>query len=335
MAELILSVGIVAFNEEACLPELLSDLSAQDYPKKSTEILLIDSLSSDQTPQIFQKFQAEYGALYHDVKVLDNPGKIQAAGWNVAIKNFTGDALIRVDAHAKLTKDFIFQNARCLLSGEMMCGGKRPNIIKNPTAPKRLVLMADNSMFGGSFMSYHSSDTKHYTDSVFHGCYRREVIERVGLFNEKLGRTEDNDYNYRVRAAGYKIAYDPNIVSYQYSRGSLSASLRQKFGNGYWIGRTTAISPKCISLFHYVPFLFLLALIFTVFLGLFGIWWPFLLLAVAYGAADFLLSVLSVLSEKPFSPLFVALPVLFLLLHVSYGVGTLCGFFSLLKRQKW
>lgn len=334
MADLILSIGIVGFNEEDFLPDLFSDILMQDYPKQSTEVLLINSLSTDRTPELYKQFKNEYGSLYHDVKILENPDKIQAAGWNVAIGNFTGDALVRVDAHAKLTENFLSANARCLLNGEMMCGGKRPNIIKDPTASKRLVLLADNSMFGGSFMSYHSSDSFHYTDSVFHGCYRREVINKVGLFNEQLGRTEDNDYNYRVRAAGYKIAYDPKILSYQYSRGSLLASLKQKFGNGYWIGRTTAISPKCISPFHYVPFAFLIAILFTVALGFFGIIWPLSLLAICYGTADILLSVLSIISEKSFVPIFLLLPVIFLMLHLSYGVGTLWGFISLLRRKK-
>lgn len=327
-----ISVGIVAFNEEDYLPSLLSELKAQDYPKEHTEIILIDSLSTDKTLELFKEFKEENKDDYRNIIVVSNPKRIQAAGWNIAIKEFTLDALIRVDAHAKLPSDFIRRNAECLNSGENVCGGMRPNIARNNSKREKLILLTDNSIFGGSFAKYHSSEEKCYVDSVFHGCYRREVLEKVKGFNEELGRTEDNDFHQRIVGAGYKICYDPHIKSYQYSRGSLKGFFKQKYGNGYWVGKTLRINRNCLSLFHFVPFAFFMATVLCVIFGVLVSWIPLCLLAAAYGAVTVAACVLTVKENRKFTPLLFLLPFMFLSMHLSYGAGTLIGLLSVLKK---
>ncbi len=85
---------------------------------------------------------------------------------------------------------------------------------------------------------------------------------RSVFFSENLLRTEDNEMHYRIREVGFKLCYDPRIVSYQYARSSFSKMLKQKYANGYWIGLTLKICPKCISLYHLIPFLFVSAVVF-------------------------------------------------------------------------
>ena len=116
-------------------------------------------------------------------------------------------------------------------------------------------------MFGSSIASYRNNPGKTYVKSLFHAAYRREVFEKVGFFNEELVRTEDNEIHYRMRKAGYKLCFDPDIISYQYTRSSLKAMLKQKYANGYWIGKTSKVCPKCLSIYHFVPFAFVSAII--------------------------------------------------------------------------
>lgn len=331
--EFIISAGIIAYNEENYINNLLNQILSQEYPHNLTELILVDSKSTDATKSIFEKFREEHLEEYKSIIVLDNNGCNQASGWNVVIDNFSGDALIRIDAHTKIPADFIRKNVECLMSGEMVCGGKRPNISENDTQLKNLILLADKSLFGGSFGKYHESEKRFYTDTVFHGCYRKEVIQNVGKFNEKLGRTEDNDFHQRVREAGYKICYDPGICSYQFSRQDIKSAVKQKYGNGYWCGRTCAINPKCISLFHFVPFCFVMAIIFSVILGLVFSWIPTILLGIAYLIADLGLTILSIIAEKQFKIIYLLLPLLFFILHISYGIGTFNGFISILTKN--
>jgi cellulose synthase/poly-beta-1,6-N-acetylglucosamine synthase-like glycosyltransferase len=165
---------------------------------------------------------------------------------------------------------------------------------------------------------------------LFHGAYRAEVFEKVGLFNEKLLRTEDNEMHYRIRRAGYKICFDPDIVSYQYARSSLKRMLKQKYGNGHWIGLTLGICPGCISLYHLVPFCFVMGILGTSFLAAFGFCLLGVLMWGAYGLLTLAITVLEMI-KRPSLPKLL-MPFLLLALHVSYGLGTLTG---LLKLPVW
>lgn len=86
--------------------------------------------------------------------------------------------------------------------------------------------------------------------SLFHAAYRREVFEEIGHYNESLARTEDNEIHYRMRKAGFKLRFCPDIISYQHTRSSLPKMLKQKYGNGYWIGKTSKVCPGCLSIYH-------------------------------------------------------------------------------------
>ncbi len=324
------SFAIVAYNEEASLPALLQDLCRQDYPHEKVEVLLIDSMSTDATWQIMEDFAARDNG-FARVVTLKNPRKSIPCGHNVAIRHYTGEALVRVDAHASIPEDFIRKNVSVLEGGEMASGGRRPNIITDPTPWKETLLIAEQSMFGSSIASYRRSKKKMYAKSLFCGMYRREVYDKVGLYNELLPRAEDNDMTWRVRQAGYRLCYDPDIVFYQHTRSSLKSMLRQKYLNGYWIGKAMGINPHCFSLFHFVPFAFVMGILLTTVLALCGfpqlawlMWGAYVLLVLGVSVTEIV--------RRPFSPTNLLLPVLFFLLHVSYGVGTLVG---LLEMPFW
>lgn len=318
--------GVIAFNEQKYLPDLLDDLLNQKYTKNLIEVILVDGESNDDTLSIMKSFQKAHAKEYRDIKVFTNPKRIQPAGWNVVIKNASSDILLRIDAHARLPKDFIEKNVACINSGEVVCGGPRENIIDEDVPWKRMLLTAEQSMFGSGIASYRQkTKEKKYVKSLFHGAYKKEVIDKVGLFNESLVRTEDNEYHYRIRQAGYRICYDPDILSYYQTRNSLATMLRQKYQNGFWIGKTIFVCPKCISIFHLVPFAFVLAIVLTILLGCLKISWPMLCLWGAYGIVNITMTLLVILSESKKSKYNILLPVIFFLLHFIYGVGTING----------
>lgn len=318
---MIVSFAIVAYNEEDYLPKLLSDLKAQDYPHNKIEVLLIDSMSTDNTRQIMDSFAKDNDFL--SVKVFENPKKLIPCGHNVALDNYRGDALIRLDAHASMPHNFISSNVAVLESGEVASGGRRPNIIDDLTPFKETLLSAEQSMFGSGFASYRNSNKKMYASSLFCGMYKREVYDKVGRYNDLLPRSEDNDMTYRMRKAGFKLCYSPDIVFYQHTRSSLPKMLKQKYLNGYWIGKTMGISPKCFSLFHFVPFAFVLAIIFTTVLALFGFPLFSYLMWTAYILLITVMTVAEIIKKPVITNLL--LPFIFFLLHISYGIGTLLG----------
>ncbi len=318
---MLVSIVIVAYNEEQYLDGLFKDIENQTYDHKKIELVLIDSNSNDRTLEIFKKIKKNSD--FFSVQILNNKEKYLPHGCNLAIDSYRGDIFIRIDAHAKIPSNFVEKNVDTIKNGEKICGGPRPNIIENATSFSELLLNIENAMFGSGFANYRKSDGKKYVKSIFHGAYHRSVFDRVGKYDEKLLRTEDNDMSYRIRKEGYKILYSPEIISYQYTRPTLFKMLKQKFLNGYWIGKTVKKDPKIISIFHFIPFVFLLSLIFCIFLTFFGCSFFLKLLCILYGSILILTTISVFIQTK--SILSFLSPIILLFLHLSYGVGTLKG----------
>lgn len=312
---------IIAYNAEETLEAVFKDLINQDYPHELMEVILVDGRSTDKTKIIMQEFAKQDNGFIR-VEVKDNPKRTLPSGWNVALASVQGDIVLKVDAHASIPGDFVSKNVRCIKSGEKICGGQRPNIIDEETPWKRTLLIAESSMFGSSIAPYRRNAGKTYVKSLFHAAYSKEVFDKVGGFNESLVRTEDNEIHYRMRQAGYRFCFDPEIISYQHTRNSLKKMLKQKYANGYWIGITSKVCPQCLSIFHFVPFAFVVAIIISAILLGMGIKFAAVALWGAYWLVAILMSVVAIVKEK-FSISLLMLPVLFFLLHISYGVGTI------------
>ncbi len=317
------SLCVVAYNEENILPRLLRDLEAQTYDHSRTEIVLIDGRSTDKTRELMEAF-ARVATSFSRVAVVDNEKRIQAAGWNLAIEHSTGDVIIRIDAHTHIPPDFTAKNMALQEKGEYVSGGIRPCIIEDESPWRQTLLEVENSLFGSSIGASRRGGSARYVKTMFHAAYRREVFDTVGRFNEGLLRTEDNEMHYRIRQAGYRLYCDPDIISYQYARSSLSRMWRQKYGNGFWVGETLKICPRCISLYHLVPLVFIFGIVFTTLLGCFSSWylagfmWSAYLIFALAGVMS------TVLCGKANRWTFL-MPLLFLMLHIGYGVGTAEG----------
>lgn len=318
------SLCMIAYNEANAIDGLFKDISLQEYPHEKIEVVFVDSMSTDATHDKMQEFkETDYG--FSDVKIVQCEKRNQAFSWNAALKTATGDLIIRVDAHARIPTNFVSRNVYNIKQGENVVGGGRPNISSNVSAWKLTLLAAEDSLFGSSIAGYRRpAAEKEYMDSLFHAAYRRKVIQKVGGFNEDLGRTEDNEFHYRIRQAGFKLCCCPDIISYQHSRNTLKNMIRQKYANGKWIGLTVSVCPGCLSAFHFAPFLFVVALAFCITAAVLG--QPLLLwiLLALYGMFDFVNSV-SCFAMKNIQPQFLLLPFIFPMLHISYGVGTIAG----------
>ena len=247
-----------------------------------------------------------------------------ASGINVALRAATGDAVIRLDAHARMPKDFLQKNLDALARGEDIVGG---SVCGAPpeTAWEAVTRALDTSRFCGGAAPFRNGGEARYVDTLAYALYRREVYDRVGLYDERLRRTEDNDMHYRMRKAGYRFFFSPDIVSWHAARKTLRGQLSQKWGNGYWIGRTMRIQPRCFAPRHLVPALFVLALIVLALLCPLSPL-PLAAMLLLYGALDVLYAAKAAL-EAPCGKLltFICLPFLFPVVHIVYGTGTLCG----------
>ena len=350
---MLITICVIAFNEENTLKELLNQICCQDYDHSNMEIVLVNGNSTDRTKDIMYQFADSNGDDkfgFYKVQVLQNEKKTLPCGWNVALKSYSGEAILKIDAHATIPEDFVRKNVETLEQGEDIVGGFRPSIIDESTPWKETLLLAEGSMFGSSIAPYRRNQGKTYVKSMFHAAYRREVFEKIGIFNENLGRTEDNEIHYRMREAGYKLRFDPEIISYQNIRSNAYKMIKQKYANGYWIGLTSGICPKCLSLYHFIPFAFVLAIIITTVLSFMlaitnyrieGLGWLAIttysitaFMWLIYWLLAFVMAIVAVIgaNKEQRNITNIALPFLFFILHVTYGIGTLIG---IIKMPNW
>lgn len=324
---MLVSLCVIAFNEENFLEGLFEDIKNQTYNHKGIELVLVNNGSEDKTEEIMHCFAKDND--FYAVKVINREKSNQATGWNTAFLNASGDIIIKVDAHAKIPDDFVQASVNGINSGEAVCGGGRPNIPVQDKPWDNTLLAAEECMFGGGFARYRNvQQSKQYINSIYHGTYKAEVFAKIGGFNEALGRTEDNEFHHRLTQAGYKICCMPDIISYQYIRANLPKMIKQKYSNGYWIGLTLKKYPKCLSLFHFVPMVFVLALLVCVAFAVFGFKWFLLAMAVLYLLFDIYITANAFKSEKRCA-YFALLPFIFPALHISYGIGTIVGIIHL------
>ena len=326
---MLVSVVVGLLNEEKFLPRLIEDFKKQTYNHNEIELIFIDGMSKDNSWKILEDFKNSNHDFY-DVVLLKNPKVILSAGMNVGIKAARGEGILKVDCHSHITDNFIENNVKIIEEGEDVCGGPRPNIIENADNFSKTLLLVEENMFGSGIADYRKKTTKKYVSSVFQGMYKKSIFDKIGLLDEKVGRVEDNELHYRIRKNGYKIRYSNDILSYQYTRPTLKRMLKQKYSNGYWIGKVSHVYPKAFSIFHFVPLAFVLAIIFS--LCVIPITSIFIiLLSSVYFLFTILITIMTIINNK-FNVTILLMPIILFLIHVYYGVGTLVG---LIKGFSW
>ena len=311
---MLVSVVVGLLNEEKFLPRLIEDFKKQTYNHNEIELIFIDGMSKDDSWKILEDFKNSNHDFY-DVVLLKNPKVILSAGMNVGIKAARGECILKVDCHSHITDNFIENNVKIIEEGEDVCGGPRPNIIENADNFSKTLLLVEENMFGSGIADYRKKTTKKYVSSVFQGMYKKSIFDKIGLLDEKVGRVEDNELHYRIRKNGYKIRYSNDILSYQYTRPTLKRMLKQKYSNGYWIGKVSHVYPKAFSIFHFVPLAFVLAIIFS--LCMIPITSIFIiLLSSVYFLFTILITIMTIINNK-FNITILLMPIILFLIHVT------------------
>lgn len=321
---MIVSFIIVAYNADKFLDNSLNSLLNQDYDLKKIEVILVDSMSSDDTRKILENFKNKNTKSFKRILVLENKNKTLPYGWNVALKEAKGDAIVRVDAHSKFPENFISANVKEMLNGENIVGGHRISVTSDNSRWQKLLLIAEESLFGSGIAKYRRQNKREYVSTLAHAMYRKKVFDEVGPYNVNLSRTEDNEMHYRMKRAGYKFLLSPDVLSYHCARNTFKGMVKQKYGNGKWIGITMYFCPKCFSIYHFVPFFFVMALLVCGILAIFKL--PiFLMILLGLYALFNLINLFIIIINNKFHIEYLLLPFIFFILHMAYGIGTIVG----------
>jgi hypothetical protein len=258
---------------------------------------------------------------YPNARLLDNLQRIVPTALNIGLAEAGGDVMVRIDGHAVVEPDYVSQCMNALEETGADCVGGSIRTVST-TATAQAIAEAMGSPFGVGDARFRTThDKAMWVDTLAFGAYRRQVFDRVGLFDEELVRNQDDEFNYRLRAAGGRIWLDPRIRSTYFARSTFRSLWRQYYQYGYWKVRVFQKVPGSAQLRHWVPPLFALCVV----VGLLAaVLFPVLRVPYVGGLLVYAVATLAasaLIAARTGWRHFLRLPFVFATLHLSYGLG--------------
>ena len=326
---MIVSIIVPVRNEEKYIENCIKSILSFELPKKiRTEIFIIDGMSTDNTRKILNDNFINNKKIY----LLDNLKKNQSSALNIGIKKSKGDYILRLDAHTNYPNDYL----KNIL--ETNSKFKADNIggvcITQPGGKNigALIVQAlTTHKFGVGNSSFRVGYTGGYVDTVPFGFFKKSIFDKIGLFDERLIRAQDYEFNSRIILNGGKIYLNPKIKCDYYTQKFFYNFLTKYFKmEGPYNAYMWFLYPYTFSIRHTIPLLFSLGIIFGLLLSLFSI--NIMYIYVSVILLYFFLALISSIQQSinfKNLRLFFLLPFSFFLFHFFYGLGIFFGIIDL------
>jgi len=309
-------------NEAKHLARALDAINAQTYPPERIEIIAVDGGSTDGTIEIL----SQRAALDPRVRVLGGPGINTPLAMRLGCNASHGYIVIKIDGHGWINDRFVEVAVGALTADpEIGCVGGM--IVPLATTDiERAIALARFSRFGVGGGVYTLGERVQDTDTVQCGAYRRQAILDAGGFDPALPYGEDEEFNFRVRRAGWRIQLQPGMRYTYQVRSSLRALCLQYLRYGRARVAVVRKHPGFFRPKHAAPALLVTALGVTLALIPAGAWLVPAAVWMGYLAFTVFGAVWLAVEHR-----FVRVDLLgasLVALHFGYGVGTLRGLFD-------
>lgn len=323
------SLLVAMRNEAGYIERCLHSLIIQDYPVELLEVYIYDGQSTDNSWKVAEQILEGRSHYY----LRPNHEQIQSEAWNKGIIESSGDVIGIVSAHAELSPKYVSSAIEVLQRTKAdMAGG--PVRAQSENYVGKVISLAMSTPFGVGSAVFRYTNKEQETDTVFMGLCKRSMYMKMGGFDAEMIRNQDDELSYRLLDHGGRIICSPSIRSVYYSRSSLGSLWRQYFQYGFWKVRVLQKHPRQMSLRQFVPPLFVLSLIVSI-----------ILLPIPFSACplhpSFIIPLMYLISnitasiytacKRDWSTL-PLLPLVFGILHISYGLGFLIGLVKFANR---
>lgn len=234
-------------NEAEYLRDAVLSILNQDY-EGDKEMILALGPSIDKTDEVASALAMEDAR----VRLVQNPRGRTPIGLNLAIKASKYSIVVRVDAHSELEPSYTARGIETMYRVDAHdVGGLMDARGKNPL--QRAIAAAYHSPWGLGGAAYHSGAPEGPTESAYLGIFRREVFDEVGFYDETMWRAQDWELCLRIRQAGHKVWFDPELRTGYYPRDDFGALAAQSYASGVWRGELARRHPDGKSLRHDLP----------------------------------------------------------------------------------
>ena len=277
------SVVMPVRNEARYIARNLEAVLAQDYPADRLEVLVADGRSDDATRDVVRDVIArttrraaaggETGADgASPVVLVDNPERVMPAGANAAIRRASGELILLLGGHASLPPNYVRACVECLnATGADGASGSLESVGEGWVGETIAAAMSSPFGIGNSGFRTEGSGEPRVADTLPFPLFKRSVYERIGLYNPRMIRHQDYEFNFRLRTAGGRLTLLPALRATYHVRPSLKGLWRQYWQYGIWKGRFVRRYPHSLKPRHLAPALFALALPLS---GLVALMWP-------------------------------------------------------------
>ncbi|MDR1240712.1 MAG: LicD family protein [Oscillospiraceae bacterium] len=318
------SVVVPLFNEERYIDDLISSILKQDYSKENLEILFIDGGSCDLTLKIIEK---NINSSCFDIKLINNPMRTVQHAMNLGIKNSKGEIIVRMDAHAVYSPDYVSKCVEVIRkTGAQNVGGLM--LAKGKTKMQKIIAAAYHIKFVLGGGKNHDENYEGFTDTVFLGAFNKKYLNMIGMYDENFIINEDDELNYRIIENGGKIFVTPEIKSVYYPRDNIKELFKQYLNYGLWKVAVIKKHKKPARISHLVPALFVVFLLFfpSLFFVYKSLFFSYILVLVIYACLNIYFSFGSKIISGFFEK--ITLAWVSFIIHTSYGLGFLFGLFK-------
>lgn len=334
------SVVVPCRNERGHIDAFCASVAAQQLPPGwQLQVLVADGQSDDGTREQLQTLAARDPRFV----CIDNPARIVSPGLNAAIAQARGEVIVRMDVHSRYAPDYIAACVKALAqTGADNVGGPwRAEAVDHPgdpgaTAMQQAIAAAFQSRWVSGGALSRCLDFNGWVDTVYLGAWPRATFARFGGFDENLVRNQDDEHNLRIIRGGGKVWQSAAIQSAYRPRASLAALFRQYQQYGYWKPFVMRKHGQAAALRHLVPGLFVFALLLALPLAAYGHAWPLEALVALYGVAVLATTGLIAATHQPPLPgaAVCRLPLVIAAYHLGYGLGSLLGWFDVLRGRQ-
>ena len=325
------SVIMPVCNEAAFVARSLTAALTQDYPAGRIEVIVADGMSTDGTREIVRAVQAKYA----NVRLIDNVGKIASTGLNAALNAAYGEILIRVDGHSEISPDFVRQNVLVMQEHPEAWSVGGPIIHHGHSCSGKAIAIAMAHPVGVGNARHRFAGFEGWGEGAQFPAFHRWVFQKVGRFDERLVRNQDDEFNYRITQAGGRIYISPRIRYTYFVRERFLLLFKQYFHFGFWRIPVMRKYHRPTSLRQVIPLLFLFLFVGSILWALISNHPVRTFIVPGLYAALLFFAALAKLRKEPLSVV-IRVPLAIALMHSGYALGITYGIWaSLSKREAW
>jgi glycosyltransferase involved in cell wall biosynthesis len=311
------SVLIPCRNEVQYIEGCINNVHSFYQPDGGFEVIVIDGMSTDGTREIL----SHLGRQFSDLSVIDNPGKTVPRAMNLGIQHAKGEYIVRADVRCIHPKSYL----RDLIELSERTGADNVGGVLVPmsgeTYVQKSIALAYKSRIAMGGALRDRGDFVGETDTVYGGCFKRQRLLEIGMYDEEMVRNQDDELSFRLRERGGKIIQEGRIKVQYWPRRFYWQLFKQFLQYGYWKIPVIKKHPQQASPRHFLPAGFVLGLTFLA-VASFADWRSLLGLGIYSGSYLFSIGLESFrLSRKESLRLWPGVLVSIILIHISFGIG--------------